>query len=212
MAVSSENKRVFFSSMDSFLEEGSKVCAQRSKEYVVDDDSIPEALRHRLSAFRCSCQLEFDNVRDFESHYALKHRNVCLECKEALPTSYLLELHLNESHNPIFDARSGPKFACFVEGCDHTSVSWTERKDHAVSLHGYPANYRFQPVEPRKLAVEPMQLATDPTPDGRPAAVPSRICFGRGSVVAWHRKNAPPKQRPTMDITMKEVQEALDAD
>jgi len=42
----------------------------------------------------------------YEEHYASRHRNVCSGCGKILPTKHLLDIHLHESHNPMFDTLS----------------------------------------------------------------------------------------------------------
>uniref|UniRef100_A0A131Y0J0 Putative alpha-snap protein n=1 Tax=Ixodes ricinus TaxID=34613 RepID=A0A131Y0J0_IXORI len=204
MEVDVKDCRVLFSPSDSFILDGDGVCGFRSKQCVFDDDCDPDALRRVLPEFQCSCQQQFDNVQDFESHYAVKHRSVCSSCRASFPTAHLLELHITETHDPIFAARPAdiPKYVCVVEGCPDLFATAVERKEHAISCHKYPANFRFLPRDASSRASSSAHR--------RPQApVPNHVCFGRGSVPAWHRRRPAPKQRETEDISMADVRDAL---
>ncbi|KAH7971582.1 hypothetical protein HPB52_000325 [Rhipicephalus sanguineus] len=108
-----------------------------NKVAVLDADCDPDALeRRRSGALICACPREFDSVREFESHYASRHRLTCAQCRAAMPTERLLELHIAESHDPIFAAR--PKYECVVEGCPEHFASWADRKMHAIDAHSGP--------------------------------------------------------------------------
>ena len=41
------------------------------------------------------------SVTAFENHYAQEHTNRCAECGANLPSSWFLELHLSERHDPL---------------------------------------------------------------------------------------------------------------
>ena len=41
----------------------------------------------------------------FDVHYAQEHTNRCYECNANLPSAWMLELHLNEEHNPLIAAQ-----------------------------------------------------------------------------------------------------------
>uniref|UniRef100_A0A224YJD7 Alpha-snap protein n=1 Tax=Rhipicephalus zambeziensis TaxID=60191 RepID=A0A224YJD7_9ACAR len=172
-----------------------------NKVAVLDADCDPDALeRCRSGTLMCACPREFDSVREFESHYASRHRLTCAQCRAAMPTERLLELHIAESHDPIFAAR--PKYECVVEGCPEHFASWADRKKHAVDAHRYPAGFAYFPHAPlpNKHQVRPSQHS----------GVPRRICFGRGSPVAWHRQRPPSTSRVAQDIDMKDIADALD--
>lgn len=191
------------------LAEGVDLCARlaHKKTTVLDADCDPDALerRHR-GTLRCACPRDFDSALEFEAHYASRHRLACLECRAAFPTEHLLELHIAESHDPMFAARpssaESPKYACVVEGCRQRFASWSDRKAHAWDVHKYPGNFAYFPPEPgRKPTAKPSQQR---------GGVPKQVCFGHGSQPAWHRRalsTAP--RKPAKDIEMKDVEEAL---
>lgn len=90
--------------------------------------------------------LSFTTYDAYESHYNQAHTNRCSECKNNLPTSHFLDLHISECHDPILASKkaAGEKtYACFVEGCDKVCRDWRKRRCHLVDKHGYPKNYDF---------------------------------------------------------------------
>ncbi|XP_077520669.1 zinc finger protein 511 lethal (2) k10201 isoform X4 [Amblyomma americanum] len=120
------------------LAEGVDLCARyaSSKLTVLDDDCDPDALQRRYGGtLQCSCPRVFDSVRDFEGHYANRHRLACVQCHTSLPTVHLLELHIAESHDPLFAAADRLKYQCVVEGCVERFASVSDRKQHAVEVH-----------------------------------------------------------------------------
>jgi hypothetical protein len=38
----------------------------------------------------------------YEMHYSIKHRYQCGQCKQSLPTQHLLDIHLMECHDALF--------------------------------------------------------------------------------------------------------------
>lgn len=172
-----------------------------NKAAVLDADCDPDALeRRRSSTLTCACPREYDSVREFEGHYATRHRLTCAQCRATMPTEHLLELHIAESHDPIFAAR--PRYECVVEGCTENFASWADRKRHAVDVHRYPAGFAYFPHAP---LTHKHQARSN-----QHSGVPRRICFGRGSLVAWHRQRPPSTSRIARDIDMKDMAEALD--
>ncbi|KFP07220.1 Zinc finger protein 511, partial [Calypte anna] len=102
------------------------------------------------------------------------------------------------------------QYKCLVEGCTEKFKSSKDRKDHLITVHLYPANFRFD--KPKKVKSVPMdvtvetseQFQVDPMEVGpsenmeipQPAAspgssvpekrlyksrIPSTICFGQGA-------------------------------
>ena len=45
--------------------------------------------------------LVFKTYDDFESHYSKEHSHRCLECRRNFPSGHLLNLHHEESHDPL---------------------------------------------------------------------------------------------------------------
>ncbi|KAH3671958.1 hypothetical protein OGAPHI_000144 [Ogataea philodendri] len=51
--------------------------------------------------------LHFNSQSAFELHYQTFHTNRCEECQANLPNEHLLNLHITETHDPIFDLQKG---------------------------------------------------------------------------------------------------------
>ena len=49
--------------------------------------------------------LTLDSAAAFDVHYAQEHTNRCYECDANLPSAWMLELHINERHNPLVAAQ-----------------------------------------------------------------------------------------------------------
>lgn len=51
------------------------------------------------------CQV-FDSLEDYEHHYHTLHRNVCSFCRRAFPSVHLLDIHILEWHDSLFQVLS----------------------------------------------------------------------------------------------------------
>lgn len=62
-----------------------------------------------MPAFACQvagcCQV-FDALDDYEHHYHTLHGNVCSFCKRAFPSGHLLDAHILEWHDSLFQILS----------------------------------------------------------------------------------------------------------
>lgn len=69
-------------------------------------DREPEVLSFaRVPEFTChvaGCCQVFDVLEDYEHHYHTLHRNVCSFCKRAFPSGHLLDTHILEWHDSLF--------------------------------------------------------------------------------------------------------------
>uniref|UniRef100_A0A8C0E6J9 Zinc finger protein 511 n=1 Tax=Bubo bubo TaxID=30461 RepID=A0A8C0E6J9_BUBBB len=90
------------------------------------------------------CQV-FDTLEGYEHHYNTLHRNVCSFCKRSFPSGHLLDIHILEWHDSLFQimAEKQNMYKCLVEGCAEKLKSSKDRKDHLVTVHLYPADFRF---------------------------------------------------------------------
>jgi len=51
----------------------------------------------------------------YEMHYNTLHRYVCSSCRRCFPTQHLLDLHLDEWHDAMFELKStSQKMVCFI--------------------------------------------------------------------------------------------------
>ncbi|XP_048588669.1 zinc finger protein 511 isoform X2 [Nematostella vectensis] len=197
---------------DPFFEEGNIYCNILRKQIDLSDD-IDDLLESGCSGFKCSipgCAEVFRSISRFDSHYKTCHWNVCRYCKKSFPSNHLLEIHILENHDTLFQmiARKSNMYRCLVESCPDKFSSENERKDHLVQFHHYPADFRFNRPSrtQRKLlnrkehsASEPSTMEVDssssktmherPTeqkPQPKPR-MPANICFGRGSARVFQR-------------------------
>ncbi|NXJ68565.1 ZN511 protein, partial [Rostratula benghalensis] len=108
----------------------------------------------RVSEFSChisGCCQVFDTLEGYEHHYNTLHRNVCSFCKRSFPSGHLLDIHILEWHDSLFQimAEKENMYKCLVEGCTEKFKSSKDRKDHLVTVHLYPADFRFD--RPKKV-------------------------------------------------------------
>ncbi|XP_064595054.1 zinc finger protein 511-like isoform X2 [Liolophura sinensis] len=156
---------------DPFFEDGDLVCCLAGKQIPFAEQE--DFFCHRLPEFVCSiarCSKSFDNILSYEAHYNSNHRNSCGSCGRSFPSNRLLELHILETHDSMFEVLSTKQnmFQCLVEECYEKFPSPLLRKDHLVKVHHYPASFRFhrekkahsrcmQPAKDPENGVEPME-------------------------------------------------------
>lgn len=76
----------------------SSVYSDRSKRYIQSAQPTP--------VMRCSLPphrevLSFSSFEDYEVHYMQAHVNRCMDCGRNFPTDRLLNLHIEENHDPL---------------------------------------------------------------------------------------------------------------
>ncbi|KAK7792704.1 hypothetical protein R5R35_007519 [Gryllus longicercus] len=132
---------------DPFFVAGDEVCKATERQGVYDIDE--EELCHQgVPAFPChipGCCAVFELLMDFEMHYNSLHRYPCSVCKKQLPSAHLLDLHVAESHDSFFQVQSErmPMYQCYVEECGEKFSTPKDRRDHCISLHKFPHDFRF---------------------------------------------------------------------
>ena len=144
---------------------------------------------------RCNLKPRKFNVAAYETHYQRDHVNVCYECDASLPSAHFLDLHLNEVHSPIFEARKErgeAVFRCFVESCPNVFSTITRRRRHLEYDHAYPAEYRFNVVQkglnsysqsllyPAKTLSQPESVEPKPKPEVPELNRAARRALARG--------------------------------
>ncbi|KAK7804550.1 zinc finger protein 511 [Microtus ochrogaster] len=148
------------------------------------------------------CQV-FAALEDYQHHYHMLHGNTCSLCSRAFPSGHLLDVHILEWHDSLFQilAQRQDMYQCLVEGCPEKFKTSQDRKDHMVRLHLYPADFRFDKPKTNRgpampAAAEPPARALKDDSDAmeisEPAApppcrrtyshrIPSTVCFGQGA-------------------------------
>lgn len=107
------------------------------------DKSSSTAMRCLLPPHK---PLSFSTYNEYESHYQQAHTNRCDDCKSNFPSSFYLELHIMENHDPLVATRRdrGEKtYKCFAEDCGKVCLDWKKRRSHLVDKHAFPRNYDF---------------------------------------------------------------------
>ncbi|XP_051897582.1 zinc finger protein 511 [Pristis pectinata] len=116
--------------------------------------SVGEVERPKVSEFCChitGCSQLFDTLENYEHHYNTFHRNVCSSCKRSFPSSHLLDIHILEWHDSLFQILAAKQnmYLCLIESCTEKFKTSSDRKKHLIKVHGYPSDFRFD--KPRKL-------------------------------------------------------------
>jgi len=137
-----------------FMREGDKV-AGVDRPVILRMEDIEELLHVDYKQFSCQvpgCGQTFRQLHDSETHYNAVHRHSCSVCKKALPSPHLLELHIQENHDSFFAVLAEKKasYQCFLPTC--TILLWTaeERHDHAIQIHKFPPDFRFDTVKKKE--------------------------------------------------------------
>ncbi|XP_073934103.1 zinc finger protein 511 isoform X3 [Castor canadensis] len=130
--------------------------------------------RSRVPEFTChvaGCCQVFAALEDYQHHYHVMHGNACSLCSRAFPSSHLLEAHILEWHDSLFQilAERQDMYQCLVVGCPEKFKTSQDRKDHMLCQELRQA---CQP-EPRRMMGTPWKSARNPLcrlPVGGPTA------------------------------------------
>lgn len=77
--------------------------SERNKLIDSDTTILPEVMHCSLPPHRET--LSFTSYEDYEVHYLQSHVNRCSECSKNFPTGHLLNIHIEENHDPLAAAR-----------------------------------------------------------------------------------------------------------
>jgi len=145
---------------DPFFNEGNEECVQHIHKVHVDDD-IDITMgnvdaRHDVAEFPCEvrgCRSTLTSPMGYNRHFDAVHRYRCQHCNRNFPCDFLLGLHVAENHDSFFKAqvtRGIAVYRCFVVSCGCVFVTADERVDHAVEVHKYPADFRYNTTPRRR--------------------------------------------------------------
>nr|XP_060613886.1 zinc finger protein 511 isoform X1 [Anolis sagrei ordinatus] len=190
--------------------------AAQSEEEAEGGGGEEAQLDGRRAEVRChfqGCGEAFASLGAFEHHYDLLHRDVCSACRRAFPSRRLLDLHLLEQHGAALfqlQAQQRSMFQCLVEGCPEAFRSPEDRKEHLVTTHCYPPDFRFDKTpkhgsrakarrpQSGKDDTEPMEVADQKEGAVEEEAMPTADAMEeeepRGSLQT--QRQATPRERP----------------
>ncbi|KAJ5343135.1 Zinc finger C2H2 [Penicillium brevicompactum] len=120
------------------------ISTERTKHVVTNTKDLPEVMHCSLPPHRET--LSFTSYENYEVHYLQNHVNRCSECSKNFPGSHLLNIHIEENHDPLIAARRarGEKtFGCFIEDCERKCSTPQKRRMHLIDKHMFPRNYNF---------------------------------------------------------------------
>ncbi|XP_007533757.1 zinc finger protein 511 isoform X1 [Erinaceus europaeus] len=197
-------RRLHFPRDHAFFEEGDVQRHLYLQDVLAQVTECPE--RPRVPEFACQvagCCRVFDTLGDYEHHYHVLHDNVCSFCKRAFPSGQLLDTHILEWHDALFQllAQRQDMYQCLVEGCTEKFRTSGDRREHLVRSHLYPPDFRFDrprkgrgpatalqsaeaPVEAGEEAEgDAMEVCPEPSASRRTPGhrVPPAVCFGQGA-------------------------------
>ncbi|XP_011196734.1 protein lethal(2)k10201 [Zeugodacus cucurbitae] len=110
-------------------------------------DDLPVPDENDLFCDVPGCQLAFEDTASYQAHFYNMHRYLCSVCRRCLPTAHLLGLHILEYHDSYFTIRAQrgeAMYLCFLGECKEKMLTQKQRRDHCISKHKFPANYRFE--------------------------------------------------------------------
>ncbi|XP_048193955.1 zinc finger protein 511 isoform X1 [Perognathus longimembris pacificus] len=155
--------------------------------------------KSRVPEFTCQvagcCQV-FAALEDYQHHYHMLHRNVCSLCNRTFPSEHLLEAHILEWHDSLFQilAERQDMYQCLVEGCPEKFKNSQDRKDHMVRLHLYPADFRFdKPKTSRGLSLP--RASAGLSTGAHHTEDPMEVCFEDTMEISSESPALPPCRR-----------------
>lgn len=97
----------------------------------------------RIICNQYPCVLNSVPLELYHLHIEQYHEYICEDCNINLTSKYLLDIHLEEIHNPF---RKSLIFLCFESNCLETFLSHYDRIMHLKKVHYYPASFNFDLV------------------------------------------------------------------
>lgn len=141
----------------------------------------------------------------------------CIQCRRQLPTAHLLDLHITEQHDLYFAASvergDKPMYACYIEECEMKFQGPSERKDHCIAVHKFPANYRFDQENITKIKNHKKEtdnsMDVDNVAESKGAQLPyiKAFSFGHPTQRTFNTRKERGSGKALLDV--KEMQEAI---
>ncbi|XP_064540710.1 protein lethal(2)k10201 [Drosophila montana] len=182
---------------------------------LVDFDEIAEAKESKVPTYK-----SIVNVKTTQSQYYS-----CIQCRRQLPTAHLLDLHITEQHDLYFAASvergDKPLYACYIEECTMKFYMPSERKDHCITLHKFPVNYRFDQEKATKSKnrkkkdanAMDVDVAVDSVPSSNEGKLPyiKAFSFGHPTQRTFNTRKERGSDKALNDVqAMKEALEDMD--
>eukprot|EP00112_Aurelia_sp_Birch-Aquarium-sp1_P004481 Seg1509.4 transcript_id=Seg1509.4/GoldUCD/mRNA.D3Y31 product="Zinc finger protein 511" protein_id=Seg1509.4/GoldUCD/D3Y31 len=168
-----QRKQRFVKPDDEFFHDGNMACFTEAKHIVQEEelDQISKMLsntdiKHPDEILTCDvqgCKETFKTTKAFELHHSNAHKFTCEECKRNFPSNFLLDIHLTETHDTMFDIRierGEAAFVCLVEACAERFKNEKARLKHLIEEHKYPSDFRFN-KKPRERKKKEAKKGTD---------------------------------------------------
>uniref|UniRef100_A0A8C5H310 Zinc finger protein 511 n=1 Tax=Gouania willdenowi TaxID=441366 RepID=A0A8C5H310_GOUWI len=132
------------------------VCRKKNRPQVPFPELLLCCSVSELACHISGCSGTFSTLEDYEHHYNTLHRHVCCSCRRSLPSARLLDIHIQEWHDPLFTilAQRQDMYQCLVEGCGLKFSTSKHRKEHLIRIHKYPPDFRFDRGKKEKGAQE----------------------------------------------------------
>lgn len=139
-----------FADGDAFLHYTRKFVPLEVEE---DETSNSHNMNIEKEIIPCSvigCSQVFTSLLGYENHYNTIHRHTCLTCHRAFPSAFLLDIHIQENHDPLFAilVHQQSMYRCLVESCMDKFASCDSRRQHMIKVHHFPSNFRFHRLKP----------------------------------------------------------------
>lgn len=98
----------------------------------------------------------FQTYSEYELHILNYHTFICKDCHKKFPSNNLLNVHIEENHDPFFSIKKerGMKvYKCFQfssnseQGCKKICSDRKKRRLHMIDKHGYPKDFNFRIID-----------------------------------------------------------------
>ena len=221
----------FLTPGDIFFQEGDRRCFSESKHFVQNkaiaqlSASLSQfafvgtrSVRNVIACEVPGCKTAFNTTGAYELHLQASHWFSCKECRHNFPSNFLLDLHVIESHDNLFNIKrekGEAVLSCLVESCCRKFSHEDDRKQHLLQSHNYPASFRFSigrknpyrsmGTDDRSCSIHTLEEGNNPqaqeftkyktkTIDSKrkycnSVRIPNTITFGRGSHKAFQRRD-----------------------
>lgn len=111
------------------------------------NDDKDNSIRNPEEGITCDeapCSNNFIKLEHYTNHVENYHNNRCSKCQQNFVSNYILNLHINECHNPFINEFE--QLSCFEPNCDVTFDTHQQRVQHLIEKHQYPPFFDFDMI------------------------------------------------------------------